>query len=85
MYLDVKLSDPSVGTEDPTKSINEAFQNTTSEDNTTPYIVLEQHTYLDLDQDGYSEPYIVTVELDSHKVLRIIPRFNGDSVIVDEK
>ena len=85
LYLDVKLSDPSVGTEDPTKSINEAFQNTTSEDNTTPYIVLEQHTYLDLDQDGYSEPYIVTVELDSHKVLRIIPRFNGDSVIVDEK
>ena len=85
LYLDIKLSDPSVGTEDPTKSINEAFQNTTSEDNTTPYIVLEQHTYLDLDQDGYSEPYIVTVELDSHKVLRIIPRFNGDSVIVDEK
>ena len=85
LYLDVKLSDPSVGTEDPTKSINEAFQNTTSEDNTTPYIVLEQHTYLDLDQDGYSEPYIVTVELDSHKVLRIIPRFNGDSIIVDEK
>ena len=85
LYLDVKLSDPSVGTEDPTKSINEAFQNTTSEDNTTPYIVLEQHTYLDLDQDGYSEPYIVTVELDSHKVLRIIPRFNGDSVLVDEK
>ena len=85
LYLDVKLSDPSVGTEDPTKSINEAFQNTTSEDNTTPYIILEQHTYLDLDQDGYSEPYIVTVELDSHKVLRIIPRFNGDSVIVDEK
>ena len=85
LYLDIKLSDPSVGTEDPTKSINEAFQNTTSEDNTTPYIILEQHTYLDLDQDGYSEPYIVTVELDSHKVLRIIPRFNGDSVIVDEK
>ena len=85
LYLDIKLSDPSVGTEDPTKSINEAFQNTTSEDNTTPYIVLEQHTYLDLDQDGYSEPYIVTVELDSHKVLRIIPRFNGDSIIVDEK
>ncbi len=79
------MSDPSVGTDDPTKSINEAFQNTTSEDNTTPYIVLEQHTYLDLDKDGYSEPYIVTVELDSHKVLRIVPRFNGDSVVVDEK
>lgn len=85
LYKDVELSDPSVGTDDPTKSINEAFQNTTSEDNTTPYIVLEQHTYLDLDKDGYSEPYIVTVELDSHKVLRIVPRFNGDSVVVDEK
>src|SRR5947199_402897 len=27
-------------------------------DDTTPYNLIEQHTYLDLDDDGYKEPYI---------------------------
>ena len=52
----------------------------TEEDESTPYTVLEQHTYLDLDDDGYSEPYIVTVEYDSGKVLRIVPRFDAEGV-----
>lgn len=37
--------------------------------------VLEQHCYLDLDEDGYKEPYVVTVLKDTGEVLRIIPRF----------
>lgn len=37
--------------------------------------VLEQHCYLDLDDDGYKEPYIVTVHKDSKQVLRIVHRF----------
>ena len=55
------------------------------EDETTPYVCLEQHTYLDLDDDGYSEPYIVTVEYNSKKVLRIVPRFDESKIMVDEK
>lgn len=58
------------------------------DDEATPYTVLEQHGYLDLDDDGYAEPYIITVELESSKVLRIVPRFdaegiynNGDQVV----
>lgn len=35
---------------------------------------LEQHVCLDLDCDGYSEPYIVTLTEQDHKVLRIVPR-----------
>ena len=42
--------------------------------------VLEQHRYLDLDDDGYEEPYIVTVHKDSRKVLRIVGRFDIDGV-----
>lgn len=40
-----------------------------------PDIVIEQHTYFDLDGDGYEEPYIVTVHRGSEKVLRIVKRF----------
>lgn len=41
----------------------------------SPRSMLEQHRYLDLDGDGYPEPYVVTVEKNSKKVLRIAPRF----------
>lgn len=36
---------------------------------------LEQHTYLDLDGDGYKEPYIVTIHKQSKQVMRIVNRF----------
>jgi chaperonin GroES len=42
--------------------------------------VLEQHCKLDLDKDGYAEPYIVFVVKDSGKVLRIAPRFTKDGI-----
>lgn len=41
----------------------------------TPRELLEQHRYLDLDGDGYPEPYCVVVDKSSKKVLRIVPRF----------
>lgn len=40
-----------------------------------PHRILEQHRWLDLDKDGYQEPYVVTVHRDSGKVLRIRSRF----------
>lgn len=51
-----------------------------SRDDTTPYVILEQHTYLDLDDDGYAEPYIVTFEDSSKKVLRIVARYDSDGI-----
>lgn len=39
--------------------------------------ILEQHTYFDLDEDGYKEPYIVTVHKLSGTVLRIVNRFDS--------
>lgn len=38
---------------------------------------LEQHCYLDLDKDGYKEPYVVLVHKISKKVLRIVNRFKN--------
>jgi chaperonin GroES len=40
----------------------------------TPFLSLEQHVSLDLDGDGYAEPYIVTVDRDTGWVHRIVAR-----------
>ena len=45
-------------------------------DEVTPYIGLEQHVDLDLDGDGYAEPYIITIEETSKCVLRIVTGFD---------
>lgn len=44
-------------------------------DETTPFTMLEQHCSLDLDGDGYAEPYIITIEESFKKVVRIVTRF----------
>lgn len=43
---------------------------------------LEQHCMLDLDGDGITEPYIVTVHTQSEKVARIVARFDRSSILV---
>lgn len=50
-------------------------------DETTPFYGLEQHCLLDLDQDGYAEPYIITIEENSKTVLRIVTRFDREEDI----
>ena len=47
------------------------------------HLFLEQHRYLDLDGDGYMEPYIVTVHNDTGIVVRIVARFNALNVKVE--
>jgi chaperonin GroES len=46
------------------------------EDEDKGRLLLEQHRYLDLDDDGYDEPYIVTVDKEAGKVLRIEANFS---------
>jgi chaperonin GroES len=41
----------------------------------TPFSVIEQHKWLDLDGDGYKEPYIVFVKTSNAQTLRIVARF----------
>lgn len=47
-------------------------------DNDSPILVIEQHCLIDLDGDGYKEPYIVT--FDDEKLLCIQKRFNKNSI-----
>jgi chaperonin GroES len=52
-------------------------------DETTPHMFIEQHTFLDLDDDGYKEPYIVTFHKDTKKVVRIVARFDETTIKLD--
>jgi chaperonin GroES len=47
----------------------------------TPFTMLEQHVWLDLDGDGYEEPYIITIESASRAVLRIVARWDAPSQV----
>lgn len=47
--------------------------------------ILEVHTYLDLDKDGYEEPWIVVVDKANREVLGIYPRFDQDDINVDDE
>lgn len=43
--------------------------------------LVEMHTLLDLDEDGYKEPYVVVFTKDGGKVLRITARFDEKDII----
>ena len=66
--------------------------NTDDNDDDAPRLLLEQHRWLDLDDDGYEEPYIVTADKDSGKVFRIvagydtkcIKLFNGKLIRIEQ-
>ena len=76
-FLDVDLGDPIPDEKD--------YNSASRQDETTPYQIIEQHTYLDLDEDGYSEPYVVTFERTSGQVLRIAARFGDDTIYTDDE
>lgn len=55
------------------------------EDDDAPHEFLEQHRCLDLDDDGYDEPYIVTVHKETAKVVRIVARFEAEGIFLNKK
>lgn len=73
IYADVDLGDPVAA---PNLMEKDAAMNSS----TVPHTIIEQHTFLDLDDDGYAEPYIVTFDYNSGKLLRISRRYLLDDV-----
>ena len=47
-----------------------------------PEEFIEQHTFLDLDDDDYPEPYIVTLHKESAKVVRINANYDAEDIDV---
>lgn len=68
-YLDLEYGEPGEGE---------------SNDEDAPHRFLEQHRLLDLDNDRYPEPYVVTVHEETGRVVRILPRYDEDSIDVND-
>ena len=49
-------------------------------DASTDKVMLECHTWWDLDEDGYEEPYIITIDETSGKVFRIAARYTKEGI-----
>lgn len=78
-YLDIDLKDrPAINKEErghtPPASDNEA----------TPYTIYECHCWWDLDDDGYKEPYIITVHKDTAQVLCIRAGYTREGVVYED-
>jgi chaperonin GroES len=77
IFLDVDLADPEYRQRDGIDDLIQGRSPLGDEDaGDYPYELLESHCWLDLDEDGYKEPYIVTVDHDSCQVLRIVSRYS---------
>jgi chaperonin GroES len=63
-----------------TENATSGTQSVGAEDDDTPRKILEQYRRIDLDDDDYKEPYIVTVDYETRQVLRITPNFRSDGV-----
>lgn len=80
LWLDIDLSS---NDDDGTMDVDDDKGEQATEDKFSQYI--EQYTLLDLDEDGYKEPYVVTIQLVSAKVVRIVARYNATAVFVTDK
>lgn len=77
-FLDVDIGLP-VGKTDQNEGEDDKDQKIQN-DFTTPYVVIEQHTWYDIDGDDIREPYIVWFEHNSGKVLRIQARYDAEGI-----
>jgi chaperonin GroES len=75
-YLDIDLGTP------PTPSDTKPAQGL---DDVTPFKLIQQATWLDLDDDGVKEPYTVVFHYESGKVLKITARFTPEDIKVDDE
>ena len=76
----VRLTDTQTQREDKRSGMTQP-----SADYSTPFVIREHHCWWDFDQDGYAEPYIITTEYGSGKVLRIVCRFDREEDIERNK
>jgi len=82
LFLDVPLSNNLKLTQDRLGMAQDQAQGVreVDEDKDKAFEFIEQHCSLDLDDDGYKEPYIVVVHRESKTLVRIVARFLPTSV-----
>lgn len=65
-----------------TEGVSEHMQE--NEDSKAQELFLEQHCWYDLDDDGYEEPYIVTVHKESGVVARIRANYEPETMLITQ-
>jgi chaperonin GroES len=75
-YSSVAMGNPLQSAQDKAQGMQPPEPN----DSSTPIEMLEQHCFIDFDNDGYAEPYIVYVRRDNKKVARIVARYTSKDV-----
>jgi len=80
LFLDIDLGLPRV--DDTSREAQNAINGTQEPKVTpaTPRKLIECHCWWDLDDDGYEEPYIITVDYETRKVLRLVARFTAEGI-----
>lgn len=74
-YLDTLGIIPAETSTGPLEAAKDKAQHVTPSQHKPVYDIAEQSCWLDLDNDGYAEPYAVTFERETGKLLRIIARY----------
>ncbi len=78
-FLDVDLSPP-VELQDQEQTRVATGEMAPPSDKSTPHVFLACHTFWDLDDDGYEEPYIIVVHQETKEVVRIQARWCMEGV-----
>jgi len=64
----------------PLQAAKDKAQHVTPPQDSSVYNLVEQSCWLDLDKDGYEEPYAVTFEKETGKVVRILARYYKNDI-----
>ena len=78
-YLDA-LTEPQPAPIGALEAAKDKAQHLTAPQNSSVYNLVEQSCLLDLDEDGYHEPYAVTFEQETGKVVRILARYYKNDI-----
>ncbi len=82
-FLDVELGEPQNTKLTPDKRASGTEKPT--DPDYLPHVILEQHGFYDLDDDGYKEPYIFYVDYSTKKLLRMVARWDSKGVKANGK
>lgn len=52
------------------------------DDEDAAHTFVEQHRRMDLDEDGYAEPYVLTIHKETQQVVRIVARYEDEEGVV---
>ncbi len=74
-FLDVDLSKPSEGEDKNKKEFPATGIQPPPVDKSTPHKFIACHTFWDLDDDGYEEPYVIVVHVQTRQVVRVMARW----------